>query len=79
MSLGETPVTCRAQAFCDPSLPHEHGEEDLPVSDHGVEGAIPLPVADAAAWGLLSMAPSDAEWAEQNRRINDLLAGRSRA
>ena len=61
----------------DPALPPEQAEEDLPVSDHGVEGAVPLPPLGTEARALDGEV-SDAHWAQQNRRINDLLAGGSR-
>ena len=48
---------------------------DLPVSDHGLVGAIPLPEPSWNPW----MPLPDAEWSQQNRKINDLLAGRTRA
>lgn len=47
---------------------------DLPVSDHGIEGATPLGPAE---WTIPDDARvSDAEWSTQNRRVNDVLAGR---
>ena len=46
---------------------------DVPVSDHGIDGATPLgPIEES--WGDLV---NDAEWSTQNRRINDLLEDRS--
>ena len=45
----------------------------LPPSDHGIDGAGPLPPIE---W--MPGAPiGDAEWSAQNRKINDLLAGRT--
>ena len=45
----------------------------LPPSDAGIDGAIPLPPIE---W--MPGAPiGDAEWSQQNRKINDLLAGRT--
>mgnify|MGYP001558329901 FL=1 len=45
----------------------------LPPSDHGIDGARPLPPIE---W--MPGAPiGDAEWSAQNRKINDLLAGRT--
>ena len=49
---------------------------DLPVSDHGLDGALPLP---ASTWNPGADPLSDTEWAAQNRKINDFLAGRTRA
>jgi len=43
----------------------------VPVSDHGVIGAIPLG-PENPLWAPLD----DADWSAQNRKINDLLAGR---
>lgn len=48
--------------------------ECLPPSDRGLSGAIPLP---PATWAPPPV--DDAEWAEQNREINDLLMGRANA
>ena len=46
----------------------------LPPSDCGITGARPLPPIE---W--MPGAPiGDAEWSAQNRKINDLLAGRTR-
>lgn len=45
----------------------------LPVSDHGIDGAVPLP---PPTWDPWTDPLSGSEWAEQNRKINDLLAGR---
>ena len=48
---------------------------DVPVSDHGINGAIPL---GRVEWTIPSdLHISDAEWSTQNRGINDLLAGRA--
>ena len=49
--------------------------KDLPVSDRGIDGARPLPEPSWNPW----MPLPDAEWSQQNRKINDLLAGRTRA
>ena len=57
-------------------IPFSGPREDLPVSDHGLVGAIPLP---ASTWNPWDDPLSDADWAAQNRTINDLLAGRTRA
>ena len=46
---------------------------DVPVSDHGIDGAKPLGPMEAS-WGYLV---SDTEWSTQNRRINDVIAGRA--
>jgi len=49
--------------------------EDLPPSDHGLDGAIPLP---EPTWSPQSDdALPEGAWSEQNRRINDLLNGRA--
>jgi hypothetical protein len=45
------------------------GTDALPVSDHGLHGAIPLPLPE---W-YPDPVCSDVEWAAQNRRINNLL------
>ena len=44
---------------------------EVPVSDHGLIGALPLEPTQQP-WESLD----DADWAAQNRKINDLLAGR---
>ena len=48
--------------------------ETMPVSDCGIEGAVPLPPSE---W--LPATLTDQEWAAQNRKINDFLAGRQTA
>lgn len=49
--------------------------ECLAPSDHGIAGAVPL---SPDTWNPLDThARTDAEWAEQNRKINALLAGRN--
>lgn len=49
-------------------------DADLPVSDHGLAGAIPLP---EPTWvPATDEQITDVEWATQNRKINDLLACR---
>lgn len=46
---------------------------DVPVSDHGIDGAIPLEPGETW-WPAAPV--SDADWTTQNRRINNLLEGR---
>lgn len=48
---------------------------DVPPSDTGLDGAIPLPDVEPQNYGLLAGAAevSDEAWAAQNRRINDAL------
>ena len=58
-------------------LPNQTAEslerERLLPSDTGIAGARPLPPIE---W--MPGAPiGDAEWSQQNRKINDLLAGRT--
>lgn len=55
---------------------HRTAGENLLVSDHGIPGAYPLP---PATWDPWADPLSDNAWAEQNRKINDLLAGRTKA
>ena len=43
---------------------------DVPPSDHGIEGVIPLPPPE---WDPSSDILTDADWADQNRKINNLL------
>ena len=47
----------------------QHAAAELPVSDPGYPGAIPLPALSPAPGDIIS----DAEWAAQNRNINNLL------
>ena len=54
---------------------HAMAHPGLPPSDHGLDGARPLPPIE---W--MPGAPiGDREWSIQNRRINDLLADRRHA
>ena len=56
------------------------GPSQPDVSDHGLDSAYPLPEPTWNPWVREQVDPlSDAEWAAQNRKINDLLAGRTRA
>ena len=47
---------------------------DVPVSDRGIDGARPLGPPE---WDLPGLLVSDLEWTTQNRRINDVIAGRA--
>lgn len=49
---------------------------ELPPSDSGIDGAIPLPPDSWAP--MRDSAISDTEWSQQNARINELLMGRAR-
>lgn len=63
-----------------PSTSREH----LPVADTGLTGAIPLDEPTEADLALYAQdaetdGPDELPWAEQNRKINDLIARRSPA
>ena len=52
---------------------YHDGKVAVPPSDVGIPGTLPLPPIE---W--MPGAPiGDAEWSQQNRKINDLLAGRT--
>lgn len=54
---------------------HAMAHPGLPPSDLGLDGALPL---EPATWSIPSdHLLSDADWSAQNRKINDLLAGRA--
>ena len=67
------------RAFMPQELPLSHfifdvAGQGLPPSDVGIDGAKPLGLDE---WTMPGDLVSDAEWSTQNRRINDLLAGRA--
>lgn len=46
-------------------------------SDTGIDGVIPLPPVENPHLVFGSLPVSDAQWAAQNRRANDILSGRN--
>lgn len=55
----------------------EEGSPSLPPTDRGIDGVVSLPPMTYEPGVIVTQDPAALPWHEQNRRINDLLMGRT--